>query len=826
MVTQEPPTIPAMASPWGRRLDQAGLQQPEPVRATSPHRQIRTEAPQPPRPDGPVIHGPGFDVPATPQLLPAPGLPAQAVGFLSSMASRAASLVTGAASYIAGNDLLPAGHAPRQGSGRDTPTGGNIPPAQHGQRQDVFSAEAGFSDIPLHDALPEAAPLPSQPSPRGILSRLLDVSEPVPGTPGVPAEPLQLQPTHGLVDGGALSSVAGLRTGSQDRSFMEPPQRRRASDVRSPPPSPDSDESDTHDRFATPLSSMRWEASGRRVLQHGLLEAAGVREAGGAGAAVHPDPDASAPPPSRWTVLRAGLERGLGEWQFSATNPEQLAAQVELEARYLDRAAQVAERRERAFGTTQPYQVGQPMRTQVREGLLPAAYESFQSFVTSAFRSPSGAVIGLSVQDNRNFFPIDQALTTSLLQGFMAYVAEGAMVAVNNRATLSNMPTISRNNFDGLFYEQEIQPDTVLLVVKDGRKEYMRADDPRACSAEAEAEKVGRKLSSIKLRQDQLDGKSFGFSLVPLMSGGFNTFRRFLSSASVLASPLPLFVTSALASGSASGVVKLGLEVGKTAAQVEIDDLMGGRQSVNLFRLSRPHADIEPLRWADAKRLHRFLGETFLESLSLANEARRTWQHSAADMAYRYILVNGIANISAVGIGGMMGQVFRPERHFGALPGESPQSRGNIAGQMVQSTFGDAIWRGLKEPMKGRELDANASLKLRRATRMAEMSKVALREQGNLRTLVRPIREDSAIWAAQPPAVLESHGDLRSRLSQDRPMDLDTLHGLRRDLAALDLREAGQPERESLDALKRQLDRIIKPLQCRAAIWQWLQPRE
>lgn len=783
-------------------------------------------APQPPRLDGHAIDSRDFDVPATPQLLPEPGLQAQAVGFFSSMARRAASLATDAASYIAGTDLLPAGPVPGQGSRRDTPGGGSIPPTQHGQLQGAFSAEAGFTDIPLRDELPETEPHPSLPSPYGILARLLGVSEPVPGTPSVPAEPLQRQPTQGPVDGGggALSS-AGLRPGSQDRNFRAPPQSRRASDVRSPPPSPDSDESDTHDGVETPLSSMRRETSRRLVRE--------VPLAGGAGDVVHPEQEAAAPPPSRLTVLRAGLERGLRDFDFSTTDPVQLAQQEALEARYLDRAAQIAERREKAFGTTQPYQVGRPMRTQVREGLLPAAYQGFQSFVTSAFRSPSGGALGLSVQDNRNFFPIDQALTTSLLQGFMAYVAAEAMTAVNNRATLSNMPKVARNNFDGLFYQQEIQPDTVLLVVNGRTKEYMRADDPRARSAEAQAEQVGRKLSSIKLRQDLLDGKSFAFAAVPLMTGGFNTLRRFLSSAAVLASPLPLFVTSALASGSASGVVKLGLEVGKTAAQVEIDDLMGGRQSVNLFRLSRPHADIEPLRWADARRLHGFLAETARESLALAKEASRTWLHSAADLSYRYILVNGIANMSGVGIGGMMGQVFRPERRFGPMPGESPHSRANIAAQMVQSTFGDAIWRGLKEVMKGRELDTNASLKLRRGARMAEQLKEALRAQGALRAQVARIPADSAIWAAHrstapaPGALgIESHGNLRSRLLQDRPMSLDTLRGLRRELVALDLRGAGGQEQTDRNELKQQLDKIIKPLSCRAATQQWLQPRE
>jgi hypothetical protein len=417
---------------------------------------------------------------------------------------------------------------------------------------------------------------------------------------------------------------------------------------------------------------------------------------------------------------------------------------------------------------------------------------------------------------------------------------------MNNRATLSNMPKIARNKFEDLFYEHGVQADTVLLVVKDGTKEFMRADDPRAPTPEALAEQATRKLSAIKLRQDLWDGKSFAFPLVPLMSGGFNTLRRFISSAKTLSSPLPLFVTSALASGSASGVVKLGLELGKTRAQVEIDDLMGGKQTVNLFRLSRPRANTEPVRWSDAGRLPGFLGESARESLALAGEATRTFARSGLDMGYRYMLVNGIANMTGVGIGGMVGQLFRKGRHFGALAGESPQSRAHIAGQMAQSTFGDALWRGLKEVMKGRELDANASLKLRRTTHIAEQAKAALSAQlavqraanllgeGTIREAPRLVERGQEGRESNPVDV-ESHGSLHGRLTGGAPLDLATLQGTlreleawqgtRAELVALDLREAPAEDGTPHDGLTRQVDRLVTLLRSHAAHQQWLEPR-
>jgi hypothetical protein len=410
------------------------------------------------------------------------------------------------------------------------------------------------------------------------------------------------------------------------------------------------------------------------------------------------------------------------------------------------------------------------------------------------------------------------------------------MSAMNNRATLSNMPKLARNKFEDLFYEQGVKADTVLLVVTQGdvtpgddgrRKEFMRAGDPRApTTPEALAEQATRKLSAIKLRQELWDGKSFAFPLQPLMSGGFNTLRRFISSAKTLNSSLPLFVTSALASGSASAVVKLGLELGKTRAQVEIDDLMGGTQAVNLFRLSRPRADVEPVRWSDAGAtlggLGRFLGESAWESLALASEATRTFGHSAVDLGFRYMLVNGIANMTGVGIGGMVGQLFRKGRHFGALPGESPQSRANIAGQMAQSTFGDALWRGMKEVMKGRELDANASLKWSRATRMAGQVKEALSAQLALQQQAKDMSD---------PVDIEANGGLHGRLTRGAPLNLRTLQdtqaelnawqGTRADLVALNLRDATQDRNDLTD----QVDKLIKLLHSHAASQQWLEPR-
>lgn len=545
----------------------------------------------------------------------------------------------------------------------------------------------------------------------------------------------------------------------------------------------------------------------------------------------------SQPPPARLQVLRTELEDRLGKLRFSATAPQQVAEQMALQAEYLNRAAQIAERREAAFGTTQPYRVAASMTTQTKEGSLAAVYGSFQSFVTSSFRSPSGGATGLSLRGNRNVFVIDQALITAIVQGALAYAAEGAMTAMNNRATLSNMPKFARNKFEDLFYEQGVKADTVLLVVKDGTKEFMRAGDPRAPTPEALAERATRKLSEIRLRQDLLDGKSFAFPLQPLLSGGFNTLRRFISSAKTLSTPAPLFVTSALASGSASAVVKLSLELGKTRAQVQVDDLVGGQQTVNLFRLGRSRAEVEPVRWSDAGRLLGFLRESARESLALAGEAARTFGHSAGDMAYRYMLVNGIANVTGVGFGGLVGQLFREGRHFGALPGESPQSRASIAGQMAQSTFGDALWRGLKEVMKGRELDANASLALRRATAMAEQLSEALSVQLALREQAAGIPQGSALWAAQGlmghppgggqsvPVDVEAHGNLRNRLCGAGRMDLATLQNTRAELAALDLREATPQDRTQRDSMTRKVDKLIKLLTSHAANQQWLAPR-
>ncbi len=627
---------------------------------------------------------------------------------------------------------------------------------------------------------------------------------------------------------GTLPPAAVLHEGLDSWDFIPLNQGGTASSTLRAPGSPGAESSSSEDSsqaFLSARASMRWDTNVSAVSASGRVEAAAVPAAG----ASPPEPE----PVTRVAQLRNVLAGSLELVPFSAEALRDEPAQRAMQERYLDRAAVIAERRERAFGTVQPYRPLASMATQTKEGLLAAAYEGLQSFVTSAFRSPSGGAAGLSVAENEQFFPIDSALTTAVVQGALAYAAEGAMGAVNNRATLSNMPKISRNNFEGLFYEQGVQADTVLLVVKDGAKEFMRADDPKAPAAASLAEQASRRLSAIKLRQDLLDGKSFSVILSPLLSGGFNTLRRFVSSPATLRRPAPVFLTSALASGAASGVTKLALEIGKTRAQVRVDDLVGGQQDLNLFRLSRPNPDAEPARWTDVRGMPRVLAESAWESLALAGEAARTFGHSAADMTYRYMLVNGIANISGIGAGGMMGQLFRKGRHFGASFDESPHSRGSIAGQMTQSTFGDLIWRVLKDGMKGRDGDANVSLGLRRASRMDEQLKQAQREQDNLRTLVSSLPADSALWVAAPltaPAEgagdIESHGSLRSRLQQQGPMDLQTLQALQQQLTALDLRAAGDAARTDRDALVRQLGQVMQPLKSRADMQQWLRPRE
>jgi len=657
-------------------------------------------------------------------------------------------------------------------------------------------------------------------------------------TPGSEEASGQGQPgtqATGPVELMARTHASGTTAGSSGSSSLPNAPRVSLQSLRSPgsqgSESPGSESST--EAFLSLPSSMRWTENVSVVSASGRIDVTAL-----------PDHDAPQPPVPRVDELRAELERALNRIDFSTTVPAEVEAQKVLQVEYLDRAAPIAALREKVFGTIQPYRLRASMATQTKEGLVSAVYESVQSFVTSAFRSPSGGAAGLSVAENEQFFPIDSALTTAVVQGALAYAAEGAMGAVNNRVTLSNMPKIARNNFEGLFYEQGVQANTVLLVMRNGAKEFMRADDPWAPAAASLAEQASRQLSAIKLRQDLLEGKSFSVIASPLLSGGFNTLRRFVSSPATLRSPAPVFLTSALASGAASGVTKLALEIGKTRAQVRMDDLVGGQQDLNLFRLNRPRPGAEPVRWSDAgpwplrwsdagpslrlPGLVRFVGEAAWESLALAGEAARTFRHSAADMTYRYILVNGIANVSGIGAGGMVGQLFRKGRHFGALPGESPHSRGSIAAQMTQSTFGDLIWRVLKDGMKGREGDANASLGLRRKSRTEEQSKqaqraqVVQREQDDLRTLVASLPLDSALWVAGSLTALadgagdiESHGNLRNlrnRLQQQEPIDLQTLQGLQRQLTALDLAEADDIAQTDRNALVQQLGRIIQLL--------------
>jgi hypothetical protein len=295
-------------------------------------------------------------------------------------------------------------------------------------------------------------------------------------------------------------------------------------------------------------------------------------------------------------ALRRQLAEGLRNLPFSDKALRNLAVQEQLEASYLERAVRIVLKRKEAFGGAQ-YRVGEDMATQTRASWLPVMVQGFQAFVSSAFRSPSGSATSLSLVGNDAFFLVDHALTTASVQGTMAYMAEGVLDAMSRRGRLHNLAELVGNRFADLLYEQGVRPGTVLLRVKDGRKEYVRAGDPGAEVPARLAHQAAERMATIKAWQQLLDGKgTLGFLANPLLSGGLNALRRWLSSDAVLEHPVPLFLTSALASGAASGIAKIGLDLGKSRAQVTIPDLMGGQQKVNLFRLERPVPDAQPAR--------------------------------------------------------------------------------------------------------------------------------------------------------------------------------------------------------------------------------------
>jgi hypothetical protein len=432
------------------------------------------------------------------------------------------------------------------------------------------------------------------------------------------------------------------------------------------------------------------------------------------------------------------------------------------EEEYVVRVAKKISILKEAFGQEQPYQLKKDMQPFTKKGLISVAFDGAMSGVTSGFRSPSGNALGIFIQKYRSFVPIDLASLNAIIQGSMAYAAEGVVAALIRVAQSLNLAYISPVDFKGVLSSEDVKSGAALLDIKQGVRGYLCANRPGVTTAESLDESAKRSTARIGKSQEKLDGKSYAVFAVPLLSGGFNALRRFASSESILKAPAPVFATSFLASGAASGVGVVIQKLLQTRAQVEIDDLVGGKQKVNLFKLEKLRDDVPSVQWRDIGGFLPYLKKSVYNSVSNGVEAFRNWGSSAMDLGARYIVVNGFSNAMGMGVGGMMEMVLRPGGSFSPLLGESPRERAQVIGQILRSAVGDGSWRAMNSWMRGSGMNNNTSKDLRDTTQAAVHLQNAEAGVLKLRDTLNGLSDGDAEWTG-----------LRERLMALQLMELD-----------------------------------------------------
>ncbi len=438
-------------------------------------------------------------------------------------------------------------------------------------------------------------------------------------------------------------------------------------------------------------------------------------------------------------------------------SPESLTQQVGLEKEYVTWAGKVLTARQKAFGA-HGYAMRQDMSTPLHSALLAALYEGARQFIVGTSRSPlrnsivaatrphlqNGKLVGELGND------IGPALLGGAASGLTAYAVDSWLIqAMDRRAKISNFPALAAVDLKALIPV----PGTVRLSVKDGVKEYWRpAAAGGGLSAPSEGAEnslgAGPNISHLALKheataarnllsmkQGALDGKGLVTWFQPGMMGTANVLRRMVSSASALTNPLPVFGGTLLTASSAGALSKFLIAMAKATphlAQTEVDNLLGGKQRVNLYSVKVKNPDIPAAGWSDIARLPHFVGGTLVEAGALVKQTlgpKQTWASRVGQTidVCRVMLASTTSSVVQAGTGPLLAQFLRSGAP-GPLPGESYKSSGNLLQQFGQSTINDYVWNAAKDYTKAHAYDLGAELDQARDQKQ-QMLQLATRTQ-------------------------------------------------------------------------------------------------
>ena len=393
--------------------------------------------------------------------------------------------------------------------------------------------------------------------------------------------------------------------------------------------------------------------------------------------------------------------------EFASPSP----AQKTLEQEYVFVTAHALAVRKAELGGG--YMLASEMQTSMNVGVWAACYEASSGAVSSAARSPVRNAVGVGLNGTAELnLPLSQASLSGAIGGVTAYMAaEWVLKAADRKAKKYNFTEIVKINLEkALPY-----PCAIELTVSGATKTYQRRNARQLASAMAV---IDTERAALTAAQTRLSGNG---ELSPyaqgLITGALNVLRR-LGPATALLDPGTVFGTSLAASAAGGFLTRgaFGLLKLSYLAQTEVDDLVGGQQKINLFRVKKRNSDVdESASWTDVRR---FAGETLYEAGALGlhrlNCADTPWCGQAKDIV-SHALINAIASVGSTAIGGLIATGIRGPLQIGPAAGEAHNSPGYLMQQFFQSAVNDYMWNAGKKLTGSPVSNLSESLDLQRA---------------------------------------------------------------------------------------------------------------
>lgn len=403
------------------------------------------------------------------------------------------------------------------------------------------------------------------------------------------------------------------------------------------------------------------------------------------------------------------INNSLDHLVFANNTPTQQS----YEDKYKQHAIAALVARTNAYNSDQ-YDPARDMNSSRSEAALPILMSATQGFLSSALRSPVGNVVSLTMDSAKGEFTteISRIATSGAVSGAAAYVANEILIgAIDNCADAGNVPKIKPVNVDDLLPK----PCRFVLKVERQTKSYVKLNDK-------DYENLCAKHDDFKANvlnwQKALTGKgNLPVWIQPVLTTATNVIRRAISAERIFFNTTTLYFSSAFASGLAGSVAKGGLsfaQVTPTLCRTEVDDFVGGKRKVNLFKVTSPDPGKSSPVLSDLPMgVYRTGVEFAVLTAHTLDYKRPRYEilNQAADIA-RYVACNIFSSFAATSMGKLVNTDIRE-----VYPGNNEKafnSKASLFQQGVQSGSNESTWKALQEYTKPGAYSVTKSLKARR----------------------------------------------------------------------------------------------------------------